>query len=170
MTKLNMKTPVVFYVGLVLLCLFMFSLYLSGGMYARYATTDSGGDGARVAKFDVTVTGDMTSWHSTQALGEMYPGAGAYRVEFDITNNSEVAVALQIYIVNMTGNLPLNIPYYGTDQANTPVYSSSLAPGAEAQELGFDIKWDDEADNNTDPAYSGKTDVIQFRVQAVQVD
>ena len=167
MTKQNIKTPVVFYVGIALLCLFMFSLYLSGGMYARYATTASGSDGARVAKFDVALDGTMSSWSGTTALTDMYPGGPTNKIAFKVTNNSEVAVELQLYAANMTGNLPLNVPCYGTADANNPAFTAQLAPGETKDDIVYDIVW-----NNLeiDPMYAGKTDIIQFRVQIVQVD
>ena len=98
MTKLNMKTPVVFYVGLVLLCMFMFSLYLSGGMYARYATTDSGGDGARVAKFDVASKGENGIALNIN-LDFFDPAKQHDSIEFEVMSSSEVAVEYDVVLV-----------------------------------------------------------------------
>ena len=44
----NIKTPIVFRIALVLLCVMLFSFYLIGGLYARYTASASGGDSARV--------------------------------------------------------------------------------------------------------------------------
>lgn len=51
MTKSNHKTPWVFRLGVSLLCALLLTTYWMGNLYARYSTTASGGDSARVAKF-----------------------------------------------------------------------------------------------------------------------
>ena len=161
MTQSNTKTPVVFCVGIALLCLFMFSLYLSGGMYARYATTASGSDGARVAKFDIEYTSTtITDWSQTVALDEMYPGS-AETIEFSVTNKSEVAVCLQVVLTNQTGNLPI---------AQTPqIFNSSVIPPNTdtPTTVNYTISWPAEL---SDPAAAGKTDVFRLDVSVVQVD
>ena len=53
MRKLNTRTPIAFHIGLVLFCLVLFSTYLTGGLYARYTTSASGSDSARVASFQI---------------------------------------------------------------------------------------------------------------------
>lgn len=76
-------------VALVLLCLVLLSVYLMKGLYARYQTTGSGSDSARVAKFDVVVSGMPSD--TIQVICNNYNGdTGVYT--FTVTNNSEVAV------------------------------------------------------------------------------
>lgn len=79
-------------IALILLCLVMISVHMMSGMYARYTTKGSGGDDARVAKFDVVVTGvpaDSIVVYSETA-GDVY----SIRVE----NRSEVAVSYDISV------------------------------------------------------------------------
>ena len=54
MKQSNKKSPLVFRVGLLLLCIMLLSLCLMGGLYARYSTTVKGHSATSVAKFDVT--------------------------------------------------------------------------------------------------------------------
>ena len=49
---------VVVRVALLLLCLVMVSAYMTSGLLARYTTSAQASDTARVAKFDVQVTGN----------------------------------------------------------------------------------------------------------------
>lgn len=51
-------------IGCILLCLTMVSVHLTSGLYARYATSSEGSDGARVISFgelSITETGDFVS-------------------------------------------------------------------------------------------------------------
>lgn len=82
MKQSNIKTPLVFRIGLVLLCAIMFSCYMMSGLYARYSTAVTGSAAATVAKFDVTsdCVYDMES--------EKYI--------LTITNNSEVSVSYEV--------------------------------------------------------------------------
>lgn len=70
----------------VLLCLTLFSMHLTGGLYAKYTAKGNGEDDARVAKFDVRVTksADAMINISTSAKDGIY--------SFVVTNESEVAV------------------------------------------------------------------------------
>ena len=159
MTKSNTKTPVVFYVGLVLLCLFMFSLYLSGGMYARYATAASGSDGARVAKFDVTLTDVDKNWSQQVSLGELSPGEST-EIQFNVKNNSEVQVQFKVTMTNQTGNLPLKL----SNGAN--VFIQPVGMG-KTEAITFKIVW---PDTENSPTYAGKTDLLRFDFEVVQID
>lgn len=55
MKKSNKRAPLVFYFGVFVLCMTLFSSHMTGGLYARYTSSASGSDEARVAKFDVSV-------------------------------------------------------------------------------------------------------------------
>ncbi len=105
MKKLNKRTPVVFHVGLVLLCLVLFSTYLTGGLYARYTTTASGGDSARVAKFHITSGGNWTG--SSEAvdleLNFFDPAKLKDILSFTISSSSEVAVKYDVVITMPEG-------------------------------------------------------------------
>lgn len=88
----------------VLLCLTLLSLYLLCGMYARYTSQDSGGDSARVAKFNVSES-DSLQRH-TYAV-EITPDTSE-NLEVQITNSSETSVKYILEFL-VEGNLPITI-------------------------------------------------------------
>lgn len=104
MKKLNNRTPVVFHVGLVLLCMVLFSTYLTGGLYARYTTSASGEDGARVAKF--SISNQITSSDS-QPINVMLHFFDSEKVNDSLTlqvsSKSEVAVKYDVVVTMPTG-------------------------------------------------------------------
>ena len=141
----------------VLLCLTLFSCYFSGGLYARYVTQASGEDGARVARFSISINTELDFKTQRIALGKMMPGSSK-QIAFTVENNSEVAVAFTTTVVNLTGNLPLEVPQSGVPQ--------TLAPG-EKETVVVTVLWDK---NNADPSYAGKTDLLEIQIVTAQVD
>ena len=78
----------------ILLCLTLFSIYLAGGLYAKYVNYSGSGDTARVAAFSVDVVpADNTLVTISVSKGE---DKGTY--EFDVVNESEVAVKYDILL------------------------------------------------------------------------
>ena len=94
MKQVNMKTPLVFRIGLALLCAMILSTHLMGNLYARYSTTAVGSDRARVAKFDVTA--EIVDNND-----------GTYTLK--ITNNSEVTVSYSLSFYHDEQKLDENI-------------------------------------------------------------
>lgn len=141
----------------VLLCLTLFSFYLSGGLYARYATKASGQDSARVARFDVSIQTSLDLYSEMIPLGEMQPG-GSQKIVFTVTNNSEVAVKFTATVVNLTGNLPLEILISGVPQ---------VLDVNEEKTIELTILWDE---NKSDPVNMGKTDLLELRIVTEQID
>ncbi len=97
MEKSNRKAPIVFYIGLILLCVWLASFHLFGGLYARYSSFASGSDSARVAGFSVTAVAvnnndemNLDLRDATDAESESYM--------FSVSNNSEVKVAFTVTI------------------------------------------------------------------------
>ena len=76
----------------VLLFLTLLSIHLTSGLFARYTTTVTAGDSARVAKFDVDVTADINDITVDCAQSD----SGTFILT--VTNNSEVAVNYVIKI------------------------------------------------------------------------
>lgn len=81
----------------VLLCLTLFSLHLTSGLYAKYISTATGSDSARVAKFEVVTTKDasdvvITSGESTDNV-----------YTFNINNQSEVAISYSLEATPIPG-------------------------------------------------------------------
>ena len=81
----------------ILFCLTLISISLTSNLIAKYSTTASGSDSARVAKFDV----DTTNSQSNNI--ELVPGnsdsSGTYK--FTIKNNSEVVVKNSVIVENV---------------------------------------------------------------------
>ena len=165
----NKKSHIWMYLAMILLCLVCISSGLTSGLYARYASSIAGDDSARVASFKVTVSGKVKTedilLNEQINLGTLAPGESV-TIEFKVTNESEVSVALEVTAANLTGNLPLNVPLKGTPEAEQPMFSETLQPG-ETKTLEYQISWDDEKSN---PTAAGKTDVLDLRIMTVQVD
>ncbi len=93
MNKLNKKTPIIFYVALSVLCVTLVSFSLTGGLFAKYTSSVSGSDSARVAKYDVSV-----SEISPIALNSYDPDALVSECLFTVTSNSEVSIRYDIVV------------------------------------------------------------------------
>ena len=101
MGKQNTKVNIPMCAALVLLLLTMISVHLTSGLYARYTSTASGSDSARVAKFHVD------SDHSEDVIVDCRSSdSGTY--EITVENQSEVAIK---YVLNITFDKDVN----GTD-------------------------------------------------------
>lgn len=110
-------------IAAVLLCLVMISFHLMGSMFARYTTSGNGSDDARVAKFDVEITGTATeNVKITYAVTE----GGVYTIE--VENQSEVAVKYDI-IVKIDTPWPHITPALGqvVDGVTNPLVSASTS-------------------------------------------
>ena len=97
----NTRTPAVFTVGCALLCLTLFSANLTSGLYARYTTTATGSDSARVARFDVSNT--VQSEDAQINLHFYDASLLTDRVEFTVESSSEVAVSYSVTVTMPTG-------------------------------------------------------------------
>lgn len=75
----------------VLLVLTMISIHMMSGLYARYVSRGQGADSARVAAFDVKVTGPQDVNCEVTAL---HPG----ELMLTIDNDSEVAVSYSVRV------------------------------------------------------------------------
>ena len=89
-TKKRMKLPVSAWLSYLLLATFL----LTGVTFSKFTATTDGIDSARVAKFDVTVSG------SGQAVDVGLKAGETATHTFTVTNNSEVAVD---YYLELTG-------------------------------------------------------------------
>lgn len=78
----------------ILLCLTMFSIYVASNLFARYQTTASAEDDARVAKFDVDVTGQTQNPVLAYAYGTVMGNA----CTITVVNQSEVAVRYDVIV------------------------------------------------------------------------
>lgn len=106
--------------ALILLCLILLCVHLLGNLYAKYATSDDGDDGARVAKFDVKVTGEPAKVTITCCDADSNPGAYSIRIQ----NESEVAVRYDI-TVTLSNAVPGVTPSL-EDYDQTPTTNGDL--------------------------------------------
>ena len=157
--KTKMNIPMC--LAAILLCLTLFSFYLCGGLYARYTTSDSGEDAARVARFDVSEDG---AYFSKNLLIETAPGS--VEREIVVTNNSEVAVAYTVTIKNTTQNIPYSFSVDGSEPtANECRVTCYLEPNSE-KKVKIVAEWAEEGSLK----YMGMVDLITLTISAQQVD
>lgn len=86
-------------IAAALLCLVLLSTHLMSGLYAKYTSKGTGTDSARVAAFDVNVTGAAGSLAVT--CTDSGTTTGSYTVT--VENQSEVAVSYTLS-VTVTGD------------------------------------------------------------------
>ena len=163
----NIKTPLVFRLGVALLCAMLVTSHLMGGLYAEYTTSATGSDSARVAKFSFG-DGDWinNSQSTTLNISAMKPG-DMVELEVEVENTGEVTIRYQADLTNLTGNLPLKVAIRESDQnLDTNQNSISLLPGA-TKELVVVVFWP-QTSNSVD--FMGKMDLIRITVTVEQVD
>lgn len=107
MRKVTQKTPFVFYAGMVLLCLVLFSAHLTSGLYARYTSTSSAGDNARVAKFDVSSAKNTADVDFNINLDFFDPQLQTDYIKFVVSSSSEVTVSYDVLLILPEGMVEL---------------------------------------------------------------
>lgn len=142
----------------VLLILVMLTTSMVAGRYARYVTTATGSDSARVAKFSVSESG---SFFTTISL-KVSPGENA-TAEVVVKNDSEVAVEYRIETKNHYNNLPLEFSLRDGETRETAL---TLDPGEE-KKLKLAIIWDE---SETDDKYIGMVDLVDVTIYVTQID
>ncbi len=152
MGKKSQKLNIPMCAALVLLMLTMISIHLTSGLYARYTTTASGSDSARVAKFDITGNGTLTE----SAVVNILPGQTVKKTLI-IMSHCEVAVRYSLQVNVAHGLLPLDIIY--------PV-SGELRPSS-TDVLELEITWPIDQ-NSTE--FAGKVDLLEISLDVVQID
>lgn len=148
-------------IACVLLCLTLFSFHLCGGLYAKYVVSDSSGDFARVAKFDISKDG---AHFSEVFLIEIVPGSVSRKIE--VNNKSEVAVAYTVTIENATKNIPFEFSVSGStptkDKSSVVCY---LGPNSE-RVVEIVATWSEQDALK----YMGMVDLVKLTISAEQVD
>lgn len=89
--KRNKLSTVVFYTLIVLMILFVISTYLSSGLVAKYTSTDSATDSARVAKWDIDFLDSKGAALESVVTSTHLESGNSGSWGLDISNNSEVA-------------------------------------------------------------------------------
>lgn len=144
-------------IACVLLCLTIISVHLTSGMMARYSTTVSGSDSARVAKFDVSYILKEKDETAENLYLLCEPGM-TINYEIVLKNDSEVTVDCTVTVKKLSDNTPIT---FSLGQSTV-----QLAPGA-SQTFNLTITWDRDMN---DASYAFELDAIRVIVDAVQVD
>lgn len=154
--------------AMVLLCMVMISVWMLSGLYARYATTDSGGDHARVAAFCVTDSSTMS-----QSFTEvMKPEGESKKIEVSLQNKSETAVNYQIAF-ELEGNLPLLVKSASTNSnlkqdGNSLVWNTVVSANKGSEDkYTFQLDW---IENKKSYQYSEGIESVTVVIVAVQED
>lgn len=149
------------------------SCWLTWNVYAKYTMSDFGGDGARVARFEVQESGTATA----DITAELAPGEN-YSYEVDVVNKSETAITYKITAENTYNNLPLTFEMYelnGTesvsDDGNGKAvrYGEIAAADGNTRRYALRISWKEE-DGSRNPEYAGQADLFRVTLEAAQAD
>lgn len=141
----------------VLTYLIVVTLVATGVSLSAYVSTASGGDEARVAKFEIVVTDSGRTELTANFTAEIKPGDTLGT--FDVENKSEVAVQYSAEVNNLTNNLPITATV-------TEGQSGKLQPGKKTAGA-VTVRWNP---TETDAEYMGKVDSIQIVITAEQID
>lgn len=143
MKQSNIKTPLVFRIGVALLCAMLITSHMMGGLYARYHSSGTGSATANVAKFSVSCSSSDSNTTKTLEIGSeetvTYP--------FTVTNTSDVTIRYTIVIenlpqgVNVGGNSGTFTLKYGASQSHTLTFQATDA-ATEVTEQKVSIKID----------------------------
>ena len=153
------KVNIPLFLAGILFCLTLISISLTSNLIAKYSTTASGSDSARVAKFDVITTKDIDKI-------ELVPGdrdsSGTYK--FTISNNSEVVVKNSVIVEGVPNQV--KVVFNGTEKTQTGTDDLTFDVGV------LDIGGSVDCTLNFSALGGSATQVTQAKIQvlAEQVD
>ena len=142
MKQSNIKTPLVFCIGVALLCAMLITSHMMGGLYARYHSSGTGSATASVAKFSVSCSSDSDTTKTLEIGSEE-----TVTYSFTVTNTSDVTIQYTIVIenlpqgVNVSGNSGTFTLKYGASQSHTLTFQATDA-ATEVTEQKVSIKID----------------------------
>lgn len=145
----------------VLLMLVLLSSGIVSGRYARYTTRQTMEDSARVARFSVT---EESSLFSESVPVQIIPGGTATN-DIAVANDSEVAVRYTVTVDNPFKNFPLTFAILVNGQRHSLPFTADMAPGQHTT-YTLETTWNGTADMS----YSGKVDLIEITLEAIQID
>lgn len=173
----KVKVNILMCTAAVLLCATLFSMHLVGGLYAKYTTSTSNSDSARVAAFKITQSGTIFN----EIKAEIMPGETQI-AELTIENASEVAMEYTLKVTNVTGNItPLKFKLSPADAVTPTVKTESYEkgisinsacqmPGDHTDKYVLEIVWEPSDREEDDLALIGMVDYITVSVTAAQID
>lgn len=91
----------------VLLCLTMISISMTSGLYAKYTTSSTGSDSARVAGFHVSTTVDSAQANPIALTAADDSSSGTYT--FTIENKSEVAIKNSVIVKDVPDQVKVEL-------------------------------------------------------------
>ena len=160
--------------ALVLLLLTMISIHMTSGLYARYTSTATATDSARVAKFDVeaAVTATATNGEYTLTVNNKSEVAVKYKV---IVTFNEVLPEADTLAITLSGAKTTTLDATQKIYTFTNVDDWKLAPGADPVEHTLTIGingvggWQDYTEDVTGPTVNV---TLNFSVDVVaeQID
>lgn len=165
--KLELHT-IVLRLAAVLLSLVLITTGMVSGRYARYVTSASGSDSARVAKFTVTqsILQGETDLTQTIPMPEIKPGETVI-IDVVVEHDTEVAVRNTIDVQSLYSNLPLTISVQEKGTGNSGSSTFTYGPGRFKKEYEAAITW---VRGSNDVDYIGMVDLITITVTSEQVD
>lgn len=152
----------------VLLMLVLVTSGMVSGRFARYVTTATYEDGARVAKFNIVEKGSFF----TQLQTDIAPGVTQEMIT--VKNYSEVAVEFTITVDNVYHNIPLDFEVKDGDATlaksenadGTVTFTGNIGPGQQSKSFQLNLIWKGDDSIN----YIGRVDLIRVTLDAVQID
>lgn len=181
-----MKKNRLFMLGLVTVFVAVLSLTLVSSTFARYTSTITGGDTAKVAKWDVKVNGSSTNiasnlWDTIVdttdgnpddhvTADRVAPGTkGSYQLT--LTNDSEVAVNYTMNITEVLNGVPVNFVYKIGDAAQTVTDGKLTGTLTMGDSVTYVVSWEWPFGESTlDNAHSGKDLSVNYEIVFDQID
>jgi len=168
------KVNILMCIAAVLVCATLFSMRFAGGLLAGFSKTESGGDSARVAVFNIVEDG---TFFKTMEIA-VTPGSSQSE-GFTVKNNSEVSMKYTLTIAKKTNNLPMltfklndnkfDMKGNSENGESTTTIECTLPPN-QTNEYNLEAYWDPDSDENKDLAFMGMVDDITITVKAEQID
>lgn len=170
-TEKRKKLPLQALLMYLLLC----TVVMSGVTFSKYVVTASGGDGGRVAKFNISA--DLSEFDDKFEIS-MTPDS-KYEYTLDVKNGSETSVQITAFLEE-DGNLPLGFTYKKISNGGTEM-SGDMAKSADESGYSFTdflepgkggsykifISW---TENSDEYSYANGVALLRLMVKAEQID
>ncbi len=164
MKKNKDTSRLIFRIGIVIVCLAAASTILVSGIFAKYNTTSSSTDSARVAFF---INGDDNI--QIKELPSVFtPENATGDYDIYIHNNGETTVQCIVKVnYNIYGGASVPITFEVLDDFGNPG-DIVLQPGESSTDLNLHVVWDATTPNNF--IYSNQVGYITISLECIQVD
>ena len=143
MKQSNIKTPIVFRLGIALLWVMLITLHMMGGTYAKYQSGATGKVTAGIARFGVSYSSPDDNTTKTMEIGS----EETVTYSFTVTNTSDVTIQYTILIenlpqgVNVSGNSGTFTLTRGASQSHTLTFQATDS-ASEVTEQKVSVKID----------------------------